>query len=341
MQYLTGISFHLSERPIAAIFPVNGTAAMILPVLEKAKVHNLSFETRVFAYEDTTGPAHAFSQALLWLGSSVECLGVEGRRMRFLEIELLGSNERLKLVDADPTFAKLRMRKDENEIDNMRRAVDIAEKALAATLPILRPGAQEKEIATELTLQLMSAGSDSELPFSPIVASGECGANPHAFPSDRALQPGDLVTMDWGASFGHYVSDITRTYAIGGAPIHPDLVYAYDLVQSSNQAGLEAVCAGATGQDVDRAARKVIEDAGLGQYFVHRTGHGLGLEAHEDPNMQEGDTLPMEPGMIVTVEPGVYIPGLGGARIEDDVLVTTTGAESLTTVPRDLMTLPV
>jgi Xaa-Pro dipeptidase len=241
-----------------------------------------------------------------------------------------------RIFDADEVFAELRMRKDADELAAMRDAVAIAEAALAATLPMVRAGVTEKAIAAELVLQLFRAGSDTGLPFTPIVAAGASGASPHAFPTDNLLMPGDLVTIDWGAASGPYFSDITRTYAVAGAPVHPDLLRAYEAVRAANAAGRAAVRPGATGQDVDRAARGVIEDAGLGEYFTHRTGHGLGLEGHEEPDMKEGSRVPLAPGMTFTVEPGVYIPGLGGVRIEDDVVVTESGGDSLTTLGREL-----
>lgn len=340
MVYLTGLVFHLSERPTVAFFPAAGAPVLIVPALEAGKAGGAPFECQVFSYDDVAGPAEAFRRALAALDLAGKRLGVEGRRLRFLEIDLLGrSGPGPALVDADGVFAQLRMCKDEAEVAAMRRAAAVAEQALQATLPAVKPGRSEKQIAAELMLQLLRAGSEPELPFSPLVASGPNGANPHAFPSERILQPGDLVTLDWGATVDGYFSDITRTYAVGGAPVPDELRRAYAAVQAANQAGRAAVRPGATGQDVDRAARQVIEAAGLGQYFIHRTGHGLGLEGHEEPDMKEGNLLALAPGMTFTIEPGVYLPGVGGVRIEDDVVVTPSGAESLTTLPRELITL--
>jgi len=346
--YFTGLSFHLSERPTLLVFPLEGAPVAIVPGFEAIKLQALPYDVRTFAYDDALGPAQAFEQAMAALGTGPRrdggdrerlWLGIEGRRMRFLELDLMARTGRgPRVFDAGEVFAELRMRKDESELDAMRRAVAVAEAALAATLPAVRAGASEKEIASELVLQLFRAGSGTALPFTPIVAAGANGASPHAFPTDNALGPGDLVTIDWGAESGGYFSDITRTYAVAGAPVHPDLARAYEAVRAANEAGRAAVRPGATGQDVDRAARRVIEEAGLGQHFTHRTGHGLGLEGHEEPDMKEGSLLPLAPGMTFTVEPGVYIPGLGGVRIEDDVVVTERGGESLTGLGRELMT---
>ena len=341
MYYLTGLYFHLSERPTVAFFPADAQPIFIVPALEEGKMQNTPYDVRYFTYDDVEGPANAFQQVAEALQLSGKSLGVEGRRIRFLELDLLDrtSNGSSRVSNADAVIAELRMRKDKTELEQMQQAVTIAQQALEATLPKVKPGVTEKEIAAELTLQLLRAGSESELPFAPLIASGPNGANPHHFPSDRVIKPGDLVIFDWGASTNGYFSDITRTFAIGGAQIVPELKQAYQAVQTANQAGRDAAKPGAIGQDVDRAAREAINSAGFGKYFIHRTGHGLGLEGHEEPDMKEGALMPLEPGMTFTVEPGIYMSGLGGIRIEDDVVITKTGSESLTTLPRELITL--
>ncbi len=338
--YLTGLSLHLSERPVVAFFSVEREPVLLAPALEEAKARSAAFGLEVITYTDTAGPGAAFEQALDALRLVGKRLGIEGRRIRFLELDLMASSRYApKTANADPVIAELRMRKDAGEIASIRQAVEIAERALAAARGSIQAGKSEREIAAELTIQTLLAGSDAELPFAPIVASGENGANPHANPTERKLQQGDLVTLDWGATASHYFSDITRTFAVGGTDVHPELERAYELAQAANAAGCAAARPGATGQDVDRAARGVIDAGGLGEYFVHRTGHGLGLDGHEEPDMKEGETMPLEPGMVFTVEPGIYIPGLGGVRIEDDVVITSDGAESLTTLSRELMTI--
>jgi Xaa-Pro dipeptidase len=213
----------------------------------------------------------------------------------------------------------------------------VAERALAATLPRLRPGMTEKEVAAELVGELLRAGTDLPLPFEPIVASGPNAALPHATVSDRNLRAGDLLVVDWGAAAGGYCSDLTRTFAVG--EIDAELVEVYRAVQAANEAGRAAVRPGAEAQEVDRAARQVIEQAGYGEYFIHRTGHGLGLEEHEEPYIREGNRDRLEIGMTFTVEPGIYLPERGGVRIEDNVAVGETGALTLSSMPRDLQTI--
>ena len=186
----------------------------------------------------------------------------------------------------------------------------------------------------ELTIALLRAGSDAELPFAPIVAGGPNSANPHANPSDRCLAAGDLVVVDWGASYAGYYSDLTRTLAVGD--VETELRQIARIVADANAAGRAAGKPGITAGEVDQAARAVIAAAGYGQFFTHRTGHGLGMETHEQPYMFGENKLRLADGMVYTVEPGIYLPGRGGVRIEDDVVVTADGCESLSSLPRDL-----
>jgi Xaa-Pro dipeptidase len=211
----------------------------------------------------------------------------------------------------------------------------IAEKALVHTLAEVRPGMTEKEIAAALMVNLLRAGSEA-MPFLPLVQTGPNSASPHGATSSRQLERGDVLLLDFGAVAGGYASDITRTFAVG--KIDPELVEVYRIVEAANAAGRATAGPGVACQEVDRAARRVIEDAGYGQFFIHRTGHGLGLEGHEPPYIVEGNTLPLEVGMTFTVEPGIYLPDRGGIRVEDDVVITEYGCQSLTTFERSLQT---
>ncbi|HYF50817.1 MAG TPA: aminopeptidase P family protein [Planctomycetota bacterium] len=337
LYYMCGLSAHLSERPTLLILPLKGTPAVVLPQMERAKIERAPFTIDIFAYDDATGPAAAFKQALSSVDMKGKALGIEARRIRFLELDLLANSGNAPKPQAcDAVLAKLRMKKDAAELALMKESIRIAETAYKNTLPALRPGTSEREVAAEIVMQLLKAGADVELPFAPIIAAGANGSFPHAIPGDRKLATGEFVTVDWGAFYKGYVSDLTRTVAVAAAEPQSELRRAYEAVLAANAAGRAAAKPGATGQDVDRAARKVITDAGFGQFFTHRTGHGLGLETHEEPDMKEGSLIPLEPGMTFTVEPGVYIPGSGGIRIEDDVVITETGSETMTNLPREL-----
>jgi Xaa-Pro dipeptidase len=346
LYYLTGLSFHLSERPTTGFFPAQGDPVIVAGSLEASKVTTgAPYPIRGCYYTDAAGPVLAYREAAQALqlarrANSVLRLGVEARRMRVMELRLIEDAFLNPRIDAaEEVFAALRMAKDAAELDHMRHAVAIAEQALLATLPTIRAGQTERAIAAELVVQTLRAGSDAELPFSPIVASGPNSGLPHATVTDRALQPGDLLTLDWGASSGGYMADLTRTFAVGA--IDPELRTIYDLVLAANEAARAATRPGQLAAEIDAAARRVIAAGGYGEYFVHRLGHGLGLEGHEDPSMHGQNETTLQPGMTFTVEPGIYLPGRGGVRIEDDVVVTAAGVESLSTLPRELQTIAV
>ncbi len=337
--YLTGLSFHLSERPVVILFKPNQTPVIVLPELEVAKVKDLPYPLHSFTYgEDPAAWSEVFHQAAKAAGVNGLTVGVEPRSLRFLELKLLeGAAPLARFQSAEESLASLRMYKDPDEISAMRKAAQIAQEALLATLPMVRVGVTEQQIASELTMQLLRAGSSPEMPFSPIVSGGPNSANPHATPSDRALEEGDLLVIDWGASFNGYFSDITRTFAIG--KIEPEFEKIYQLVLEANTMGRAACVPENLAGDVDLAARKVIENGGYGPEFRHRTGHGLGMDVHEEPYMRAGNPMPLVPGMTFTVEPGIYLLGRGGVRIEDDMLITAGGGESLTDLPRELQVL--
>lgn len=336
LYYLTGVSFHLFERPIFGFFPAEGEPALVLPDLERAKGETIQLPTQLFTYgEDPSRQAEAVADAFRSLGLAGGTLGAEPLRMRLNEVELLGRvDPDLQLQPADEVTVLLRAIKDPDEVAAMRTAVEIAESALQATLPLIKIGMTERELAAELVIQLLRHGSDSELPFQPIVASGPNSALPHASAGSRQLAAGDSLLIDWGASHHGYLSDLTRTFAVGEAT--PELALIHQAVLAGNLAGRQSAGPGVPCGDVDHAARQEIETAGYGQLFVHRTGHGLGLEEHEAPFIRADNPELLMPGMTFTIEPGIYQQGFGGVRIEDDVVVTEDGGNSLSRFPREL-----
>ncbi len=336
LTYLTGLEVHLSERPVVGIFPASGKPALVLPELESGKLESLPVTLEAFPYGENpnTWPG-TFAHALHFCGLRRARIGVEPQWFRFLELQLLESAApELQLTSAEPLIRRLRSQKDLAEIAATRRALEVAWQALEATLPAIRPGITEREVAAELTLQLLRAGSDPELPFAPIVAFGPESANPHAVPGDRPLTPPTLILIDWGARVEGYCADLTRMFTFG----IPDdeLLRITQIVLEANEAARAKAGPGVPAGEVDQTARQVIEQAGYGSYFIHRTGHGLGLEIHEPPYIRGDNTEPLAPGMLFTIEPGIYLTGRGGARIEDDVLITETGAETLSDYPRTL-----
>jgi len=258
--------------------------------------------------------------------------------LRFLELRMLErAAPKASFISAEDSLAALRKFKDESEVATMRAAVKIAQRGLLATLPVIKAGVTEREIAAELMVQLLRAGGDNEYAFSPIVSGGPNSANPHASPSDRPLQIGDLLVIDWGTSYKGYISDLTRTFAIG--QVEPEFMQIARIVTEANAAGRATAGPGVAASMVDKAARDVIEQAGYGAYFTTRTGHGIGMEVHEEPYIRAGNPLILQPGMAFTIEPGIYLPGRNGARVEDDVVITKDGLECLSDLPRELRVL--
>lgn len=339
LRYLSGISFHLMERPIIGLFPAAGAPALVLPSFEVSKARTSQLEFNCFPYsEDPSSYAAACTQAYEALQLNDPSIGVEPLNMRFQEAELLrGAAPELALIDAQDVIGQLRASKDEREVAAMQRAAAVAQDALEVTLTKVELGMSERELAAELIVQLHRAGSDPDLPFSPIVASGPNSALPHATASDRKLRTGELLLIDWGARIDGYCSDLCRTFALG--EIDSELAEVHALVVAANRAGRAACAPGATAAAVDEAARQVIEAAGYGSLFTHRTGHGLGLEPHEAPYIRAGNSTELKPGMAFTVEPGVYLEGRGGVRIEDNMVITEQGGASLSDMKRELQTI--
>jgi Xaa-Pro dipeptidase len=296
-------------------------------------------DLQAFSYGDDPATwSAAFETAFQTLHLTNGKVGLEPARLRFLELSYMQkAGPAIEFVDANQVFSYLRMNKGPEEIEKMKQAARIAQAALLETLKGVREGITEKEIANKLLIQLLKEGSDPEIPFAPIVAIGENSANPHAVPTDRALKPGDLLLIDWGASYEGYLSDITRTFTFGD--VDPELLKIGEIVLEANQAGRQAGKAGLDAGAVDRAARSVISSAGYGHAFIHRTGRGLGMEAHEEPYIYSKNDLILTTGATFTIEPGIYLPGKGGVRIEDDVVVTEEGLVSLTDLPRQVLPL--
>ena len=239
-------------------------------------------------------------------------------------------------IEAAGVVEHLRMRKDPQELAVMRKAALLAGEVLEGVLPLLQPGVRESEIGAEIEYQMRKRGA-SAASFETIVASGKRAALPHARATSKRLRKNELVVLDLGAILGHYCSDITRTAYVGRASQR--IRGWYRAVQEANQAAVAAVKPGIACETVDAAARDVLKKNGLDTFFVHSTGHGLGLEVHEAPRIARGQSIRLEAGNVITIEPGVYVEGVGGIRIEDDVAVRFPGSEILTRVRRDLIEL--
>jgi len=337
--HLTGLAMHRSERPTLAVLTRERAPAVVVPELETDRVGSALPDADLFAYGDATDPVEAARSALDDLVAARDLSGTvaaEYRSTRLLELALLSGHFAFEdVADLGPAAAAVRSRKDGAEIETMRRAAALTDEMLAATVAELEPGRTEADVERALRRRTLDSEADG---FGVgVVTSGPRTARAHADTGDRAIEDGDLVMIDTGVVLEGYYSDITRTVAVGDPGEEAREIH--DVVRAAARAGRAAVAAGVAYQEADRAARDVVEDAGYGEQFPHRVGHGLGLEGHEPPYLVEGNEDVFEVGNVVTVEPGVYVPGVGGVRVEDDVVVTEDGPESLTTAPRELRVL--
>jgi Xaa-Pro dipeptidase len=334
--YFSGLHFHISERPVILIITLSEKPVLIFPEFEQEKVNNSPVSVVSFPYgEDRSEWGKVFSSAGKSIHLDHKKIGLNPVAMRFLETELISKmGLDCSLVSAAELLAFLRTKKDAGETAAITKAVEIAQQALDNTLPFISTGKTEKEIANELAIQLLKAGSDPELPFMPIVAAGMNSANPHAVPSEKRITGGELLLIDWGARYDGYVSDLTRTFSIG--PIQPLFEEIGKTVLKANEDARRTSGEKVTSHQIDQAARAVIEKAGYGEFFTHRTGHGIGLEPHEEPYIQSGNQITLEEGMTFTIEPGIYLPGKGGVRIEDNVIVEKGQLRTITTYPREI-----
>ncbi|MDD5475733.1 MAG: Xaa-Pro peptidase family protein [Syntrophales bacterium] len=269
---------------------------------------------------------------------TVKKLGFEASGLtyeRYLKIRR-GLSDGTEMVSLSCDIDGMRSRKDAGEIGRLKTAASIGARALGKTIESIRPGMRERECAALIDWNLVMEGSEKPS-FDTIVASGANSALPHARPGSRRVEAGDFIVIDYGAVFEGYHSDETCTVALGH--VSGEHRRIYDTVLSAHDRAIEAVRPGVLCRDIDARARACIEDAGYGEYFVHATGHGVGLDVHEAPRLSKISEQRLEEGMVVTIEPGIYIPGVCGVRIEDMVLVTTGGCELITGMPKDLMIL--
>ena len=276
-----------------------------------------------------------------WVNEAIELTGIkrvgfEDETMTVAGHRLYSETLRAELLPASSFMQNLRARKDARELECLEQAQRIAEKALAQILTELRPGITEKEVAARLQYLMLHFGAE-KMSFNPIVAGGPNGSMPHAVPTDRELRSGEFVTMDFGCVYRGYCSDMTRTVAIGQPT--EEMKKVYDTVLSAQLAGLAAARAGATGAEIDGAARRVIEEAGYGEDFCHSFGHGVGVEIHESPSAAPGNDQSLPAGSVISAEPGIYLPGRFGVRIEDVVVLEEGGCRNITRACKQLLCL--
>ncbi|WP_096270563.1 M24 family metallopeptidase [Paucisalibacillus globulus] len=266
----------------------------------------------------------------------VKRLGFEKNHVTYATYDRYRDLLDAELVPTSEVIEKIRLVKTPEEIAILKKAAEIADAAFEHIQKYIKPGVKEIEVSNELEFFMRRQGAAGSS-FDTIVASGFRSAMPHGVASTKEIQSGELVTLDYGALYNGYVSDITRTVAVG--EISDELRKIYDTVLEAQLRGVNGIKPGMTGIEADALTRDYIKGQGFGEYFGHSTGHGIGLEVHEGPGLSFRSELKLEPGMVVTVEPGIYIPNVGGCRIEDDIVITETGNERLTTSSKELVQL--
>ncbi|MBB5325248.1 Xaa-Pro aminopeptidase [Anoxybacillus tepidamans] len=266
----------------------------------------------------------------------IQKLGFEQDDLSYAAFQAYEKKIEATLVPVSGMVEKLRLIKSDSEIKILKEAAEIADAAFDHILHFIRPSVKEIDVANELEFFMRKQGAASSS-FDIIVASGYRSALPHGVATDKVIEKGEFVTLDFGAYYKGYCSDITRTIAVG--EVSDELKKIYDVVLQAQLRGMAGIKPGMTGREADALTRDYIAEKGYGEYFGHSTGHGIGLEVHEGPALSARSDVVLEPGMVVTVEPGIYIAGLGGVRIEDDTVVTADGNESLTRSPKELIIL--
>ena len=335
---------HEANRFYASGFHSAGTDGMVLVTREKFYYFTDSRYTEAArrhvqdAEVQEVGPGRGYSALLKEAiqRHNIQRLGFEDAYMTVREHGAYAKALPCELVPAADLLARLRDVKDPEELEIMIAAQRIAEKALTDILNEIRPGVTEKEIAARLQYLMLHYGAEDKS-FDPIVVSGPNGSLPHGVPSGKPIQAGEFVTIDMGCVYHGYCSDMTRTVAVGH--VTEEMEQVYDTVLRAQLAGIAAARAGATGAEVDGTARQVITDAGYGPYFGHSFGHGVGVEIHESPNATPGNDQPLPERAVISAEPGIYLPGKLGVRIEDVLFLTAEGCRNLTEMPKGLTVL--
>tara|TARA_R110000765_G_scaffold421011_1_gene526586 strand:+ start:37870 stop:38979 length:1110 start_codon:yes stop_codon:yes gene_type:complete len=332
-----GQSFMSHERPFLVVVPADKPPAALVPNLELGSWQSTGFEGAVFDWRDQTGYQDAFAGLLKHL--NITSLAVEGQVMRvFVHHALKAAQPELRIIDGEREISALRMIKTPQDVAALRKAVEISERALHRTLETIKLGQSEKQIEQMLVRMMFEEGADG-LSFTPIVAAGENSARPHAHARhDYPVKAGDALLFDFGAKADGFTADITRTVFLDH--VSDEGRDVYDTVLRANLAGLEVTRAGVTAHEIDDVVTSVLEASPYADRIRTKTGHGLGREVHEAPYIMRGNQMTLPAGTVYTNEPGLYELGNFGVRIEDDVLVTEDGYETLTRFPKELMVIP-
>ncbi|GIP54884.1 MULTISPECIES: M24 family metallopeptidase [Paenibacillus] len=329
--YLTGFLSNPHERFLGILFQPGNEPILVAPALDEEAARAATGNMEIITHLDTDNPYLLLKNKL---HAPVGTVGLEKENLTVARFEQLQESLGFTTYhDVGPWLRDMRVRKTAGEIGKIRHAVRLIEEVLQESLKQVKEGVSENELVAEVEYQIRKLGADGPS-FDSMVLSGEKTALPHGVPGERKLRRGDMLMFDIGVYASGYASDITRTFAFG--ELTEEQIRIYETVLAANEAAIAAIRPGVTYASIDKAARDVIENAGYGQYFIHRLGHGLGIDVHEFPSVHGQNEYLLSEGNVFTVEPGIYVPGVGGVRIEDDCLVTDTGVEVLTSFPKQL-----
>ncbi|WP_411349369.1 M24 family metallopeptidase [Paenibacillus sp. WLX2291] len=329
--YLTGFASDPHERFLGLFIPDGDEPFILLPALDEDKARSVSTVERIETHTDTDNPYVRLKHCVK---GKIGKLGVEKEHLSVARFEQLSAELGAESYsDIGSLLNGMRSRKSPDEVQRMIVSIQKIEEVLRRGLSSVRVGITEIDLVAELEYQMKKVGAEKAA-FDTMVLSGPNTALPHGVPGSRKLQSGELVMFDLGLFYNGYASDITRTFALGD--VDDETANVYHTVLAANEAAIAATRPGVTFASIDKAARDVITEAGYGDRFIHRLGHGLGMDTHEYPSVHGSNETLLESGVLFTVEPGIYIPGHCGVRIEDDVIVTDTGVDVLSSFPKEL-----
>lgn len=326
------------ERLLAIVLFPNAEPFLVCPQMEVESAKNAGFDQTIIGYNDTEDPWKKVSAELKKRANKVQKIAIEKGHMNVERYEvLLSAFPSAQFVQAEEKLNELRAIKDEDELAKLRKACELADFAIEVGVNEIKEGVSELEIVAAIEYELKKKGIE-QMSFATTVLAGPKAASPHGSPDLTKVKKGELVLFDLGVIYEGYCSDITRTVAFGN--IDDESIRVYETVREAQEAAVLASKPGMTCAELDLTARNIIQQAGYGDYFTHRLGHGLGISVHEYPSVNETNQLVLKEGMVFTIEPGIYIPNQVGVRIEDSVAITKTGVEVLTKYPKNLIVLP-
>lgn len=336
MYYFTDFFDSQAERFLALLVPSKGDPVFLVPELYYDQICKTTWIKNVISWADGEDPFEKMTSIIKEKKLSNSKIAVDDTLRSDFLLALQEKLSQVKFISGGNFISSLRRIKSNDEKDLMMYSGSIADKVMGKVTSTIQAGVSELKIANLIVDTFKELGSECLNPV-PIVASGLYGAQPHYRATDKIIAEGESVVIDCSADWKHYKSDMTRTVFLG----KPDKEYLkiYDIVKKAQETGVQSVKPGRTCEEIDQIVRKVIEDEGYGKYFIHRTGHGIGLDVHEEPYIVEGNKLVLEPGMSFSIEPGIYLPGKYGVRIEDCVIVTEKGAECFTNFTHNLITI--